>query len=184
MDMIERVMQAIQYREELKITKVSVNKMLSNNGMGEYKKQCKRRCKPYIDNLHVVENIIGDDISVDVDGFYAISSVLSGYLDIETMRYCEVCLEGEAKAVKGYNEAIKAMRDVSTTQLKAYLRKTNPEEISYLFASCEIDSRKISNRINVFFRKIRMKTNKVALKGMNYILRFLLGIPLKGDLQL
>lgn len=76
------------------------------------------------------------------------------------------------------------MRDVSTTQLKAYLRKTNPEEISYLFASCEIDSRKIANRINVFFRKIRMKTNKVALKGKNYILRFLLRIPLKGDLQL
>lgn len=183
MDTIEKVMQAIRYREEVEITKVSVDKMLSINGMGEYKKQCKRRCKPYIDNLHVVENLLGD-IVVDVEGFYTISSVLCGYLDIEAVRYYEVNLEGETKAIKAYNEAIKAMRDMSVPELKAYLRKTNPEETGSLFAVCEIESRKISNRIDAFFRKIRIKTNNVAVKGMNYILRFALGVPLKGDLQL
>lgn len=180
---VKKALEAVRTRELLEPYRLSVDKMLRNNGMGEYCTQCKKRCKDYIDNVHIKEDDIGD-ITVDEDGMFLIADILCSYLSIETVKYYKINLESENELLSKYNMIISAGRKASTAEIKEYIKSVDNEPIGVLFARCEIESRKITNRVYMAFHKLYIKLRYKSVLYMNHVLRFALGLPQKGEIQL
>lgn len=180
---VNKALEAVRTRELVEPYRLSVNKMLSNNGMDAYCAQCKRRCKDYIDNVHIEEDVLGD-ITVDEDGMFLIADILCSYLSAETVKYYKINLESENKLVSNYNMIISAVRKASTAEIKEYIRSSHDDSIGVLFAHCEIESRKIFNRVYIAFHKLYVKLHYRLILHLNRALRFVLGLPQKGEIQL
>lgn len=127
--MNERTIQAIQAiknREEIPKKYISASKLLSFNGMSDYKYVCCNRLSEYIDDKHIMIDLFSDngiDIVLDDIGINECESVLKGYISSEKLQGYRTYIRLENEVIESQNMQIKAIGNCPIKTIKQLLKR-------------------------------------------------------------